>query len=97
MKDMKPVTWLCEASDGENVYAAVNEFQMKEFERFGRKITPLYAIPEGHVVVPVEPTLPMLAELGFNGDVELAIGHANICDELRENYKAMLKAAQEEG
>jgi hypothetical protein len=38
----------------------------------------------------------MIAALGFNGDEDLAIGHACITGELTESYKAMIAAAQEQ-
>lgn len=51
------------------------------------------AIPEGHVVVPKEPTIEMIAALGFRGDTTLAIGHSAICEEITEDYRAMIAAA----
>lgn len=44
-------------------------------------------------LVPVGPTIEMLAELGFNGDYELAVGHADICADLEDRYRAMIGAA----
>jgi len=49
-------------------------------------------VPEGWKLVPVEPTIEMLAALGFDGDVELAIGHAAISKGLEDSYVAMLSA-----
>lgn len=43
--------------------------------------------------VPVNPTIEMIAALGFNGDVALAVGHANACEELTTQYRAMLACA----
>ncbi len=51
------------------------------------------AIPEGHVVVPKEPTIEMIAALGFGGDVAMAIGHAAISETIANNYRAALSAA----
>ncbi|MDH1234442.1 hypothetical protein [Stutzerimonas stutzeri] len=48
---------------------------------------------EGKALVPVEPTIEMIAALGFGGDVALAIGHAAISAEVEQTYKAMLNAA----
>lgn len=63
MSELKPVAWLCIADDGENVDAVCSEFRRSEYERFGRKIVPLYAIPAGYALVPVEPTDAMLDEI----------------------------------
>lgn len=43
--------------------------------------------------VPVNPTIEMIAALGFNGDVVLAVGHASACEELTAQYRAMLACA----
>jgi hypothetical protein len=53
----------------------------------------LLAEREGKVLVPTEPTIEMIAALGFGGDVALAIGHAAISEEVEQTYKAMLSAA----
>jgi len=52
----------------------------------------LRAEREGKVLVPVEPTIEMIAALGFDGDVALAIGHAAISAEVEQTYRAMLSA-----
>lgn len=54
------------------------------------------AVPEGFVLVPVEPTLAMIAALGWSGDEMLAIGHAHITAEIVAAYKSMLAASQPE-
>jgi hypothetical protein len=51
------------------------------------------AVPEGYVLVPVEPTIEMIAAIGWNGDVDMAIGHAKISEEVAHAYKAMLTAS----
>ena len=51
--------------------------------------------PQGWMLVPVKPTVQMLAELGFNGDYELAVCHAATCADLDARYRAMLAAAPE--
>ena len=43
--------------------------------------------------VPAEPTIEMLAALGWDGDVNLAIGHGAITGELEGAYAAMLAVA----
>lgn len=43
--------------------------------------------------VPIEPTIEMIAALGFDGDTELAIGHGAISVQLSAAYAAMLAAA----
>lgn len=62
--------------------------------------TPLYAapqpeqsVPEGFALVPVKPTVEMIAALGFEGDEVAAIGHASIFSEMTECYGAMLAVA----
>ena len=50
----------------------------------------------GKSLVPVEPTVEMLAALAFDGDVDIAIGHAAILKETEDGYKAMLEAAKGE-
>lgn len=44
-------------------------------------------------VVPTEPTLEMIAALGFDGDINLAIGHAAISVSIAEAYKQALLIA----
>ena len=51
--------------------------------------------PEKWKLVPVEPTLDMLAALGFGGDKDVLIGHANVYQEMIDSYSAMLAAAPE--
>ena len=46
--------------------------------------------PDGFVLVPVTPTIEMIAALGFGGDVALAVGHAAISEDVEQTYKAML-------
>ena len=54
----------------------------------------LYAIPEGYALLPIEPSMQLIADLGFNGDIDLAMGHADISAEIGGEYKRiMLKAA----
>jgi predicted RNA-binding Zn-ribbon protein involved in translation (DUF1610 family) len=43
--------------------------------------------------VPVEPTMEMVAALGFDGDVDVTIGHGAISAEIIAAYTAMLDAA----
>lgn len=47
----------------------------------------------GWKLVPVEPTLEMLAALGWDGDITIMTGHAMAMRETEEQYKAMLAAA----
>jgi len=67
----------------------------------GGEVIPLYrtpqssTIPDGYEPVPIEPTMAMIAALGFNGDEDLAVGHAAISAQLVDAYKAMLEAAKE--
>lgn len=47
----------------------------------------------GWQAVPVEPTMKMIAALGFDGDEDLAIGHASISVGIEKAYRAMLAAS----
>jgi regulator of replication initiation timing len=89
LREQEPVAWLCE-TDG-NVDAVVTEHAKETYAKCGRKITPLYtapqpAIPEGYVLVPVEPTQEMLDVILNTHDV---YGFA------ADLYKALLDAAKE--
>lgn len=44
-------------------------------------------------LVPVEPTLEMIAALGFAGDIDLVVGHAAISESIAETYKQALLVA----
>lgn len=55
------------------------------------------AVADGYVLVPVEPTIEMIAALGFDGDADLAIGHAAISAQCVETYRKLLAAAQAAG
>jgi hypothetical protein len=48
------------------------------------------AVPDGFVLVPVTPTIEMIAAIGFGGDVDIAVGHAAVCADVERTYKAML-------
>jgi len=50
------------------------------------------AIPSGYVLVPIEPTLEMLAAIGWGGEVDLMIGHSTAFVETQANYAAMIAA-----
>ena len=54
---------------------------------------PEQSVPEGFALVPVKPTVEMIAALGFEGDEVAAIGHASIFSEMTECYGAMLAVA----
>lgn len=51
------------------------------------------AVPDGWKLVPLEPTIEMIAAMQFKGDIDIAIGHAQFCKEAAEDYAAMLAAA----
>jgi hypothetical protein len=53
-------------------------------------------VPEGWRLVPVDPTPEMIAALGFNGDVDLAIGHAAISMDVANLYRAAIAAAPDQ-
>lgn len=50
-------------------------------------------VPAGYRLVPEEPSLEMIAALGFGGDVALVIGHAAISEEVEQSYRSLLDAA----
>ncbi len=54
-------------------------------------------VPSGWQWMPIVPTIEIIAAIGFDGDVELAIGHAAISDQCVETYNAMLAAAPAPG
>lgn len=92
---MKPVAWQYKTASGE--WKIGSDYSREHMERNGYETRDLYAIPEGHVVVPVEPTEAMICDgadaIAGNGarDEEYLLkqdsGYA---------YKAMIEAAQEE-
>ena len=49
-------------------------------------------VPEGWQLVPIEPTIAMIAALGWAGDEALAMGHAMISSGIADEYAAMLAA-----
>jgi len=54
MDKLKPVAWKCERNDSW-MYTITGDSDFARFnEDYGRKVTPLYELPEGHVIVPVE-------------------------------------------
>lgn len=55
------------------------------------------AVPAGFKLVPVEPTMAMVAALAFKGDELMAIGHSLISKEVMDDYAAMLAAAPAPG
>lgn len=100
MKNMKPVAWLCKNKSTGRVFVDLNDIRYSNTrERNDWESTPLYAIPEGFVVVPVEPTGKMIDawfdQLSKNG-FHVEGSDLTISDAVA-TYKAMLKAAQEEG
>jgi len=50
------------------------------------------ATPAGYIRVPIEPTLEMLAAIGWGGEVDLMIGHSTALSETAANYAAMIAA-----
>jgi hypothetical protein len=96
MKDIKPAAWL--VSDGGSQFITTKEDELNNAIRFNWTVTPLYAIPEGCVVVPVEPTR---RQINLGGKAILHNGGEGEMCEIEADaelaYKAMIKAAQEEG
>ena len=48
-----------------------------------------------YVLVPENPTIKHIANFAFNGDVDMAVGHAEICEEMEEQWQLMLDAVRE--
>ena len=44
-------------------------------------------------IVPTEPTIEMIAALGFDGDVDLAVGHGAVSESIADAYKKALAVA----
>lgn len=98
--EQQPVCWasssaLAKLQNGRNNSPCVLTDGPAEFND-----TPLYAapqpeqsVPEGFALVPENPTMEMIAALGFEGDEVAAIGHASIFSEMTERYGAMLAVA----
>jgi hypothetical protein len=53
----------------------------------------LLKIPEGFILVPINPTIEMLVAIGFGGDVDIAIGNAWALEGVELAYTEMLKVA----
>lgn len=58
-----------------------------------RAALPAAGVPDGWKLVPMEPTIEMIAALGFGGDTDLAIGHGSISFELAASYRAALSSS----
>lgn len=50
-------------------------------------------VPQGWKLVPIKPTIKMIAALGYAGDEVLAVGHGLISKGIADDYAAMLDAA----
>lgn len=93
MKDIKPVAWVvnCDLGSGVKGVFESRERAMDLCHSVSRThVIPLYAIPEWCVVVPVEPTEDMRSAY-------LDASIAPISTLSIAGYKAMIKAAQDEG
>ena len=92
--ELKPVAYTIEQ------FGKVAFYTHDEFVRIPKRgkmlatgeAKPLYAIPEGYALVPIEAPIEAVAEMGFLGDVDLAIGHALISQQLGETYTKTIKA-----
>lgn len=60
-------------------------------------VEPIKLCPEGWQCVPIEPTLAMIAAMGWDGDEDLAIGHGSISEKYAEDFKLALSAAPAPG
>jgi hypothetical protein len=73
MQELKPVAWMCDANDGANADATTSERVRDDYARFGRTITPLYAIPDTHRIVSVkllEDAMVVFRVEGFDKEAE---------------------------
>jgi hypothetical protein len=50
-------------------------------------------LPAGYRLLPEDPSLEMIAALGFGGDVALVVGHAAISEDVAKSYRDLLDAA----
>lgn len=66
---------------------------LSHWQRAQSSPQPTAQVLEGWQLVPADPTPEMIAALGFNGDVDLAIGHAAISMDVANLYRAALSAA----
>ena len=74
-----------------------SELKTYDYEIFYRHPIPaqkVYEVPDGWQLVPIEPTLKMIAAIGFNGDTLIASKYPNSCLEAKELYQEILSAAQ---
>lgn len=62
-----------------------------------RAAPPAPAVPEGYVLVPVEPTPEIIAAGWFGGEMHIALGHANAYRECEGDYARLLAAADRKG
>lgn len=102
MKDIKPVAWV--VSDGAGQFIATEQADLATAQRFNWPVTPLYALPEGYVIVPKEKIKEavfdgfMASGEGYNGE---HCGRLDSEEQAREIADAWigskLEAAQEEG
>ena len=90
MKDMKPVAWL--ENTGCNRYET-NPDVVESGEKSGISYTPLYALPEGHVIVSKHDIMSW-----YDAFQEQCVKPQNGGDSYaRQAIDAMIKTAQEEG
>lgn len=99
MKDIKPVAWAVSCDLGSGIKGIFEDRdRAMDFCHSVRKthITPLYAIPEGYVIVPAEPTKAMRAAFHeANDEFEEGENYTLVSPDYQ--WSAMLKAAQEDG
>lgn len=50
-----------------------------------------YTLDKKWKLVPVEPSIEMIAAIGFGGNVDIAIGHGSICQGVVDNYKSAIE------
>ena len=92
---LEPVAWM---DDFGNAFPlAANKGAGSWRDEHKRNWKPLYAIPEGYVVVPVEPTEEWIANMR-KGTIEPQgmDAQAKIIEGLRRNYKRWIAAAKEQ-
>lgn len=88
MEELKPVAWMWEHF---GTRVTTNKKNAIDLEKFGVNLTPLYAIPDGYALVPVEPTKTMIDAMC---EVIAYCGpESDYVEDAISTYKAMLSDA----
>ena len=80
MSELKPVAWkLTLPDDSETVITDIKSYSLKYYADNGYNPVPLYAIPDGYALVPIEECALAMSESVFTGNekVRNALGVIN--------------------